>query len=469
MVGRAKKVVNKSVKRKTVIFNRFETAYSPSYKAAFAGVLGGENTALCDSVALCAKTSRNCDAAGGVLRQGTGAEVFVSALGNSLTKLAVAGLERVVAIRSRANNTAGFVERFFLTTASGMLYLYDEGAQTCVDLIEIGKDPHIELLRSASGAERCLIVSENDARFLDESGTVTPVGISGLRNAFCVCKNRLFIAQNGSKLLYSDPMTPWSLGENIDGCGCIRLPIGLGEAVNLVALDEYVYIFFARALMRLHVSGSGRDFELEEIAYNGAKVVYGSVCAVSDGVIFCTDDGLWKVQGRTVRRFAERLSLPLSSQDATCNAAVFGDKYFLRYLHRDGFMHSLAVALDGKDWDTCFDLAGLHKGFDAPLFVRNRVLYRLGGALPVGENSLFESVDMDFGVRGRKTLRYLELLGEGEIVLLVYADKRNMERKISFNGKSVRVPLDLRGESFAFRFVLKENAVVYGLRVEMES
>ena len=468
MIGLKKTPMEKSVKRKKVIFRRF-ASYANEGGTTVLGGVGGENAALYESGTLYAKRSENCDFSDDCLQQGAKAEILMTSAKNTVKNIPTDNVTNVFCVRMPGEDGTSIFERYLIALNTGYVHLYDEATKSFSAKTLVGNYAQGTLIRAVSGVQAYLMIGNKKGTFIKSDEEFYPAVRANMTNVFCLCKNRLFVFCRDGKLVYSDPMNPLDMSVSIDNGGYITLPLALGNPVALTGVGEYVYVLFRRAIMRLKVQGSARDFYLEELPYAGGKIVGGSACAIDNGVIFLAHDGLWKVQGREMKRFCEAFTPNPYAQDIGCNAAICQGKYFLRYPTKNSIFLSVAVDLDGQSWSYCHDLVGLNVGFDTPVFVKNGTLYQLGGnALPDGEVALFESMDTDFGMRGKKTLRRLELLGEGSVTVKIYYDGRFVERDVEFvDGKAV-LEIGVRGERFSFAFEIGHRSVLRGMGAELE-
>ena len=124
--------------------------------------------------------------------------------------------------------------------------------------------------------------------------------------------------------------------------------------------------------------------------------------------------------------------------------------------------------LDGKSWYSCYDLLGLTADANSALFVRQETLYQLGiQGLPNGESAAFESVNVDFGIRGKKTLRRLSFSGVGSFSLRLHCDGRFVTYVVPFINGTASLELDMRGESFAFSFVISPASALRSVSADI--
>ncbi|MBE5747282.1 MAG: hypothetical protein E7352_03790 [Clostridiales bacterium] len=467
MIGLEKSAIERKSKRKTVVFDRFAAPYGSLGESAF-GITGGEGGGLRSSETLYAKTMVNCDLSQGALRSGVGASVVTDGAGKNV-RVSESNITKIFCVRFQGGAQEGGKDFFAFLRGDGYLLYYDEETAELSAKGIMGNDTSCVFLRSIKGEERYLFVGSNNARFLSPTGVFGSAPFGEYIGVVCACKNRLFAVKKEGKLAYSSPTEPWTFRDDIDDSGYILLPSALGTPITLLAVGEYVYVFFKHAIKRLRVAGNARDFVLEDIVYSGGQIIKGSVCAVENGVIFLAKDGLWKAQGTDLQPIGRTLDIILDEGVEECQAAVCEGKYFFRYRTIGGLYQSFVAELDGKSWCFSYDLIGLSQGNGTAFFVRGGRLYRLGGSkFLVGGTPMFESVKTEFGVRGQKTLRRLEFSGVGTLQITVDCDGKKFTREASFAGGRAIIPITMRGNAFSFAMRLADQAIVTGVRADVE-
>ena len=81
----------------------------------------------------------------------------------------------------------------------------------------------------------------------------------------------------------------------------------------------------------------------------------------------------------------------------------------------------------------------------------------------------FESVDTDFGCRGKKTLRRLTLAGKGNLTVEIVCDGRTSSHAITFVDGRATLDVNLRGQQFSFLIEIKHRAYLRSMSVEIET
>ena len=469
MIGFNKQPIAKSVKRKKVVFNHFAPAYMADGVAEL-GVIGGDRTGLHTNKTLCGKKSENCDFGKNLLRQGIGARLVHGSGGFSITNLTAENIVRSFNVRLKMADNSAVYERYLFACNDGYVRVYNEQMKAFEMGVVAGENVNGTLLRSVEGEEQFLLIGDEKAYYVTADGTFVSLGSTPLTGMLCTCKNRLFVMLKDGKLAYSNPMTPWDISESIDGGGRIEFPFAWGNPISLIGTQEYVYVFFERLIVRILVKGSGRDFCMEEIPYDGGKIVSGSPCGYADGVIFLAEEGLWKIKGLTAERFLKELYLDVSRTSPMCVAVVYNEKYFLRYINADCVVVNLEVGLDGLGWTNCFDMPCLSDNLDGPTFVQNSRLYQLeSDVLLSNVYARFESVDCDFGWRGKKVLRRLTLAGKGSLAVEVFYDGKMTRYNITFVDGKATIDVGVRAKQFSFAIEIKTKSYLRSMGVEIEA
>lgn len=462
MIGLRKSVSRRTAQKRKWVFHRFRMPAVPDVTSARLA-MGEASAVQRNGGTLYAKSSVNCDFSNGYVTQGAGANIFYTSAGNMIKNLRSSEVKKIFCVRMAGR------ESYFMEASNGYVRLYDEAVSDFSVGLSVGSNARGELLRSVTGEEKYLLVGDTKGVFFLENESFENAPSNWTR-IFCTCKNRLFMLLKNGNLAYSNPMTPWDFSESIDDGGYIQLPLANGAPIALAAVDEFVYIVFKYAIMRLCVKGRGRDFCLEEVFYSGDRIQGKSVCAIDDGIVFFARDGLWKVRGREIIPLCKGSSIYKPANVGLCNAAIFHGKYFIEYQSETNGKVSVAVDLDGENWSFCQELIALSKGFDTPLFVKGDKLYQLDDwALAGDDRAIFQSLRMDFGVRGKKILRRVECLGEGYVLMRIGRDGKEFEWRLNFVDGKATLDLDMRGEEFYVLFAISYGGVVRGLSFEVES
>jgi hypothetical protein len=144
--------------------------------------------------------------------------------------------------------------------------------------------------------------------------------------------------------------------------------------------------------------------------------------------------------------------------------------YLLRYLDKGGDFKIAVVYEDGKSGYFSDTFEAVHEG-DGRAFCQYGL--KIGTIAKDGDlysNSVyrFDTAEMDFGLRGRKTLRNLRFEGEGEISVTVKNGTGKRTRRLTFKNGVAVWNVRERGERFGFYIQLEKRARVKKLTAEIE-
>ena len=450
MIGGKKKALESFGKTRTFDFERF---------GLFVGGTG----------VLVAKNSENCDCKNGGIECGVGLRKFTLRSGASIEQMQGIGVRRYL-VASYPDESGELVEKFFSVRSNGGLYVYDEEKKVFVWLAYVGADARLRVVSAADGRTRLLAAATGKMYACALPSLETVLLREDTTNAFCVCRNRVFVADTAGKLCYSDPLVPWEFTEDIDGSGKLRLLTTMGKIVALEAFDTVVCVFFERGVMRIEIDGDARDFKVFTLPYAGGLIFGESVGVTGKYILFLATDGLWRTDGKSAERVCKNLPIKPKEVGQVCGEAVFEGKYAVWYLDLNGEKKQVVCRADGADGYFSFPLDGMYDSGGVGLCRYQDAMYCVAekGETADGASYHFETAALDFGVRGRKTLRSLRLEGEGNCYVQVKADGRMDARALAFeNGVAEAAFGDLRGERFAFMFELENGAAIGKLRVRL--
>ena len=147
-------------------------------------------------------------------------------------------------------------------------------------------------------------------------------------------------------------------------------------------------------------------------------------------------------------------------------------KYLLRYQDQDGADKSVVLYPDGEYgyYTTCFKGLGDYKG--QTFCIYDNLLYNIGEnvSMPSGETRYFHSLEQDFGIKGKKTLKALHFEGDVSLAVDIYVDgvRKIYKKFLAFEDGKATLNLDMRGEKFVVRFWAFTNASVRKMTAEVE-
>ncbi len=284
-----------------------------------------------------------------------------------------------------------------------------------------------------------------------------------------VFHERLFFAEAPFTVRYCAPLAPGDWTDGADEGGHVAFPAAEGEIVGLEALEEELYVFQKKGIVRLNARGAARDFSAGRVAYGGGKIYPGSIGVCGKKIFFLAEDGLYSFDGESAAKTGGNLPIEPMIGGQGCEHGAFGGKYFLRYPAREGGMKLLVWDEASKSGYFSFTgAAALSQTERGTLWFSDGKLKETAaeGALPDGEIYLFEAAGLDFGESGRKLLRKFVLQGRGSCVLEIESETEIRRFPVTFaRGRTEVRPL-LRGSAFDLRLRLEKNCQVWGLEAE---
>lgn len=457
MIGMMKGAFSGKSKTKEVVFDGFRL-----YGEGVKGIL-------------CMKNGLNCSFKDGVLRTGSSLANYYSLLGNEFTSINYANVTTLFSVRFLAEDGVTVNEKMAILSQTGFLYFYNESTKTAASVGRPGTKTQAVYARSPDGEQKWIVAGERGVWTVASDFTLTKLkDITNSNGAVCVCKNRVFLGQKTGKLLYSSPLAPWDFTETIDDGGKIELPLDVGTPIDLKTVDDYVYIFCPKAILRLRVAGSARDFELERLSYDGKETCCGSFAVSNGGIVFLARDGLWRAEGRTVEKVSAYLDVQPKEEDQRCQSAVSEGRYVVRYMTSSGTRKTLATDKNGENGYFCRDLESVATAFDKMIFLFSGKIYSFQDA---GENAdgltIFsyqcESAETDFETEDNKLVKALAFRGKGEFTLGVYCDGKYREYPVVFENGGTTVKTGLRGKRFSFVFALQNGCEIRRMSATVET
>lgn len=330
------------------------------------------------------------------------------------------------------------------------------------------------MLGSSEAAEAsvaALRLAKNAAEY--ENGTTMYAlneNLTGFTGAVCFYKNRIWLAEGVHKIWYGSPETPWNFSAEKGG-GFVYLPLGKGKILALVGYADCVFAFCERGVWRIAPDGLGERFSVREVGVCFGGIVPNTVARVGGKIFFLTNDGVCRFDGNRAEMVARDMEiLPFILREDNHCAAV-GEYYVVEYL--DNRLHevrTVAVREDGEDGYDLDCLVGLQACDGGAVCATDGYFLwlRTDGRLPQGAKACFESAESDWGLRGRKVLKRLELDAEGSFSVEVFNGKTWRKKDVRNARGRVVWKIFERAERFAFRFTFADDARIKSVAVELE-
>ena len=419
------------------------------------------------SGALVGTESENCDLTDGVIRAGFGITPYLFDDGTELS--GASSLPEADAYFTLADKQEDgtYAEKLGFITLTGTVFLYDETTGTMKSKYAFGT--RMKAVAAIDGEERTGVVFAGEAGvyFYTETDGMVECGPTKAVAAACVCKDRVFCAEEPFAIRYSAPLQPTDFSESIEDGGRIVLPSVSGKIVALVTFQGAVYVFYEYGISKLETAGGAREFKLEKLGYGGGKIFGDSVGVCSVGgekAFFLASDGAYVFDGENAERICENLKIQPVCEGQVCGHAEFDGKYFLRFVDTDGEKRGLVVDAATKTGYRAFAPKGLSACRGKGICFADSKLRRLekDGSFPSGTTYAFSAAKTDFGIAGKKTLESVRFFGEGQIVVMVGTGRREKTVKVKFENGEAKMRVWLRGEYFSLQIVLKKGASVNG-------
>ena len=316
-----------------------------------------------------------------------------------------------------------------------------------------------------------LIVVGGGGLFKYEKGVEKRSDVRNIRKGV-LFNNRLYLMQNVHTFLYSDVCDYFNFDATSDDSGSINLPFNMTDVKAMVEFNGNIYVFYEFDIVEIKIAGSSREFKVSKIFYGGGRICNDAVGKFGDKLCILAEDGVYFFDGKTTKKVFEKLNIKPMQHSLFFGHATCAGKYLLRYQDQDGVDKSVVLYPDGEYgyYTTCFKGLGRYRG--RVFCVYNNLLYIIeeNVSMPSGEFRYFHSVEQDFGVKGKKTLKSLHFEGEGALAVDIYADG---ERKIyktylSFEDGKAVLNLNMRGEKFVVRFWVFTNSSIRKMTAEVE-
>ncbi len=423
-----------------------------------------------DEKTLYARMSRNCDCRDGVLTTGVGVKQFLMSDGTD-PDLPISGSVRTIyPIKQLSEDGKSWVERLGFVAYNGMFGYYATDYVAYRLRFSLGKKVTSMRITDPDLKDTTVFVGERGFLCCDINGVLSGFTIEDTLNIGCACNNRLFVGVKPYTIAYSSPKKPLDFTESTHEAGRIYLPVDKGNMIGVLNFHETVYVFFDYGIMRLESSGSPYGFTAVSLTYAGGKIYPYSMGVCGDCVMFLATDGIYRFDGEESKKVNCLSVYPSDSSEQWCCHASCEGMYLLRYLDKGGEFKIAVVYEDGKSGYFSDTFEAVHEG-DGRAFCQYGL--KIGTIAKDGDlysNSVyrFDTAEMDFGLRGRKTLRSLRFEGEGELSVTVKNGTGERTKRLTFtNGVAVWNVRD-RGERFGFYIQLEKGARVRKLTAEIE-
>ncbi len=329
---------------------------------------------------------------------------------------------------------------------------------------ELGEYPSCHLLRDQYKRVYCLFAGSIAAYCTTNGYIYTRAGTGNLLGA-CAAGKRFFLLYEDGVVAYCAPFAPsnWSGGSQ-EG-GELFIPSSAGKARAIAGYGRFLYLFAERAVYRVTVKARASDFVVEQLAYDGGKILPRSALSTGTGVCFLAENGLYYVDGdRVERRCAHMPILPTSSQSV--RVGYCDNLVIFEYLSWAAERTRLVVYPDGRSAFFCSPYGKL--GGSEYFYGSNGVqrYVRLPSAGRYLTTPTFDTDWEDLGYSGRKTLKRLSVRGRGEVTVWITVGSVSHEYSVKMKDGKGEVKLCEQGAAFAFRLAPRGDCELKSMTVE---
>lgn len=407
--------------------------------------------------------SQNCDLSNGDVRVGVGVESITLANGRG-----------VIYDWSLSAPTAFFYcgEKFSFLSDENKLYHYDESARKFQLAHAFGGAMKAIEAQDKNGVFHLYFCGKDGVFSYDVKNGVVRVLESACVPVACACQGRIFTASTNA-IVYSAPFSTADFEESIDGAGKIVLPAETGEILDLVASGDAVFAFCQYGIWKLTVSGSARDFRLEQTAFSCKDVIKGSAC-VGNGVsgekvFFFTQHGVYKLDKTGVERVCKNLTFDMKRVGQVCEHAYLDGKVIYNYRAKDNSVRNVVIDVETEKGYHAFTAEGVSNLRGKAVAVIDSIVYVIEPDFSLPTHRLAELVAecCDFRVAGMKTLKKLRVFGDKQITLTVSNGRRSKTFILQMQNGVAEADVKMRGEDFRLKFVLGNGARLDGLHAEV--
>lgn len=359
-------------------------------------------------------------------------------------------------------------------SSAGEFYLYQKGSNGFVKKYTFaGK---MKMITGIQSGDRVLFsaifVGEGGLYVYSVSGGFTKILSGAMLPMACSCKGRFFYAEGKYTLLYTPEFQPYMISV-LNGAGKLNIPTEYGGLTAMETLFDKVYLFFERAIFRINVAGDARDMRVENVAYGGGKIFPKTIrdLSVAGGkVFFLAQDGLYAMNEQRVWRIIKNTDLKIA-RNAECASGAVDGTYIVSFKGVDGLQHAIAVDANSDDWFWTIPFKGLVSCGGEAYCVANWAWQKItfDGKLPDWRVCEAKTDFTDFGVDGLKTLKRIDLFGEGKCTVSIASPSKEITVECTFENGRVSFDAPLRGREFILRFILEQGCEIRGMEVTMQS
>ena len=448
MKKNTKKAMTAKSRVKQVVYDKFST-YAQDH--------GGKTLGAVDAI--------NCTTADGTIKAGFGIEVYMTPNDEEFPYNA----QEPKAYINKYNASLG-CEMMTVLTFEGPAYYLDED-DLSVTYYRHYLSPMEDYSVTFEDGRKLLVIVGREGMYYCYDNKEEKISLKKIL-AGTVCQGRVFVLSQDGKLYYSAPYNYLDFSETVDDGGVITLNDVQGGTKGIITLHDSVYIFCGYGILRVEIAGAARDFKIAQIPYGGKQIIEASMEAFGDKILFLAEDGCWLCDGKRSWRAYEKLGIKINPYSREIGRAVSGGKMIFRYQDTGGVDRTAVLYPDGEYGYVCTCFKGIGYWYNKLLCLYDNRFYEVkeDTVMPSSESRYFDTMDLDFGVQGKKTLKALHFEGVRSLAVDVYVDGvRKIEKAFArFENGQAHLKIDLRGEKFALRFWVMTGSEIRNMTADLE-
>lgn len=363
-------------------------------------------------------------------------------------------------------------EKFGFLSDENKVYFYDESTRKFLLAHTFDGEMTAVEAQDRNGEYHLCFVGEAGVYFYEGETEMVLLSQNSFLPLACVFQGRIFTA-SANAIAFSAPFQAGDFAQSIDDGGNIVFPANTGEVVSVAATSTAVFFFCQYGIWKLTAAGSARDFRLESVGFTGGEILRGSACAVASSkgekIFFFTESGVFRLDDSGVESICRNLALPLKREGQVCEHAPLDGQVFYSYRALDQSVRGVVIDVETEKAYHAFTAEGVCKLRGDAVAVVDGLVYviKKGAPLPTWRIAELIAEKTDFQLSGRKTLKSLRVLGEGQITLSLRCGRKTKTFTLQPQNGEIKVDVKMKGEYFRVRFVLTENARLRGLEAEL--
>jgi len=295
MYGKKKKAIKVNAKTKKLAFHKF---------------VPWKRIGDSDKDTLYATDSRNCNCLDGAMRMGVGVKVHTNSNGK-VVKYAISETEIDCFFFTHKHLSSGEYRSMLCCLAkSGQYYFTYFDSTDFVEYLDMQLKPvkQIDYFLTADNEPYVMFFGESGVymsqlEVWERTDSTVPVQCG------CVWNDRAYAVIDPYTLIYSAPLEPLDFSDTIHDSGRIYIPRETGNAVAIKPFNGKLYLFSDYGITEIEPAGSATDFKQKKIAYQGGRIVPGSIGECRGKLYFFALDGVYAFDGRCVEKKFRKLRL----------------------------------------------------------------------------------------------------------------------------------------------------------------